>query len=138
MMLKVPIWMVLDRWTLHCPHLSLYGSIWLPDLRSSPNAYHGHHHIHHHHHHPKQYEDPTAYEDHMHNIFDVSASSTSSTASSAFPTHFSSSTTPTMEEVVQGASQVAHTTLMNNNPFNSSFPVINSTMRYDPRSSLPL
>jgi hypothetical protein len=65
-----------------------------------------HHHHHHGNYHPyhqqhqyqhQQYEDPTAYEDpttayHMYNVFDVSASSASSTA---FPTHFPSSSSTT-------------------------------------------
>ncbi|EDR06948.1 uncharacterized protein LACBIDRAFT_299352 [Laccaria bicolor S238N-H82] len=113
--------------------------------RSSPNGYHHHHHghhhthhHHHHHHHQQQYEDATAYENptsayRTHNIFDVSASSASSTASSAFPTHFSSSSTTTNNGAGSQPSSL-HETYQQHPSFNSTLPAINSTMRYDPPS----
>ncbi|EDR06960.1 uncharacterized protein LACBIDRAFT_299392 [Laccaria bicolor S238N-H82] len=114
--------------------------------RSSPNGHHHHHHAHHHaHHHPQQhqhqqqYEDPTAYENPTsayctHNIFDVSASSASSTASSAFPTHFSSSSTTTTANGAGSQPSSLHETYQQHPSFNSTLPAINSTMRYDPPS----
>ena len=74
---------------------------------------------------------PTAYR--THNISDVSASSASSTASSAFPTHFPSSSTTTNGGGAGSQPSSLHDTYQQH-PCNSTLPAINSTMRYDPPS----
>ena len=105
--------------------------------RSSPNGHHhlhhGHHHTHHHqqqHQHQQQYKEPYR----THDIFDVSASSASSTASSAFPTHFSSSSTTTNGGGGAGSQPSSLHETYQQHPFNSTFPAITSKMRYDPPS----
>jgi len=72
---------------------------------------------------------------HTHNIFDVSASSASSTASSAFPTHFSSSSMTTNNGGGGAGSQPSslHDTYQQH-LFNSTLLAINSMMRYNPPS----
>ena len=88
--------------------------------RSSHNGYH-------HHHHPT-----TVYR--THNIFDVSASRASSTASSAFPTHCFSSSTTNNGGGAGSQPNSLHETYQQK-PFNSTLPAIYSIMRYDPPSS---
>ncbi|EDQ98226.1 uncharacterized protein LACBIDRAFT_336159 [Laccaria bicolor S238N-H82] len=95
------------------------------------------HHTHQHQH-QQQYENATVYENptlayRTHNIFDVSASSASSTASSAFPTHFSSSSATTANNGAGSQSSSLHDAYQQH-PFDSTLPAINSGMRYDPPS----
>ena len=92
------------------------------------NDHHYHHHGHHH---------STTYEDRTHNIFNVSASSASSTASSALITHFSPSSTTTTNNGGRAGSQPSGLHNVKQQSFNSTLPVINSTMRYDPPSPYP-
>ena len=97
--------------------LSMAPPLGGPGDRSLPDdhhhVHHGHDYTHHSQQQQQQYEDPAAYEDGTHNIFDVSASSASSTAFSEFQHTFPLPPPPPMEKE-QGVSQVTYTTLISN------------------------
>ena len=130
--------------TTSCPWLRCWvGRVIDHRLMATIIIHQGHHHPHHHQQqrqHQQQYEDPTAYENpstvyRTHNIFDVSASSASSTASSAFPTHFSSFATTTNGGGGAGSQPSSVHKTYQQHPFDSSLPAINSTLGLLPLNS---
>ncbi|EDR06973.1 uncharacterized protein LACBIDRAFT_299430 [Laccaria bicolor S238N-H82] len=131
------MWSLLRMWSLttSCSRLSAWVDPVI-DRRLMTTWHHTHHQQH-----QQQYENATVYENptsayRTHNIFDLSVFSASSTASSAFPTNFFSSSTTTNKGSQLSSVHDAY----QQHPFDSTLPAINSGMRYDPPSpsSAPL
>ncbi|EDR06935.1 uncharacterized protein LACBIDRAFT_299321 [Laccaria bicolor S238N-H82] len=128
------MWLLLRMWSLttSCSRLSAWVDPVI-DRCLMTTWHHTHQHQH-----QQQCENATVNENptsayRTRSIFDVSASSASSTASSAFPTHFSSSSTTTANNGAGSQSSSLHDAYQQH-PFDSTLPAINSGMRYDPPS----